>query len=150
MDLICFNIKDKIDVDVFHESQPTDMMLSHRIELDPTNAQATHLAQAAGVARFAYNWALGLWHDIYQLHKLDPDVAPLRCAKTMDQRSILSMSLRLISFESLSFVSMALRPWSLASQEKPVERKALVPCVSAGRNRPRGSRKKTADLVKFD
>ena len=52
------------------------MMLSHRIELDPTNAQATHLAQAAGVARFAYNWALGLWHDIYQLHKLDPDVAP--------------------------------------------------------------------------
>ena len=76
MDLICFNIKDNIDVDVFHESQPTDMMLSHRIELDPTNAQATHLAQAAGVARFAYNWALGLWHDIYQLHKLDPDVAP--------------------------------------------------------------------------
>ena len=52
------------------------MMLSHRIELDPTNAQATHLAQAAGVARFAYNWALGLWNDIYQLHKLDPDVAP--------------------------------------------------------------------------
>ena len=52
------------------------MMLSHCIELDPTNAQATHLAQAAGVARFAYNWALGLWHDIHQLHKLDPDVAP--------------------------------------------------------------------------
>ena len=51
-------------------------MLSHCIELDPTNAQATHLAQAAGVARFAYNWALGLWHDIHQLHKLDPDVAP--------------------------------------------------------------------------
>ena len=51
------------------------MMLSHRIELDPTNAQATHLAQAAGVARFAYNWALGQWNDIYQLHKLDPDVA---------------------------------------------------------------------------
>ena len=38
VDLICFNIKDNIDVDVFHESQPTDMMLSHRIELDPTNA----------------------------------------------------------------------------------------------------------------
>ena len=52
------------------------MMFSHRIELDPTNAQATHLARAAGVARFAYNWALGQWNDIYQLHKLDPDVAP--------------------------------------------------------------------------
>ena len=51
-------------------------MLSHCIELDPTNAQATHLAQAAGVARFAYNWALGQWNDIYQLHKLDPDVVP--------------------------------------------------------------------------
>ena len=150
MGLILFNTKDRLGHHGFYYSRLINMMLSHRIELDPTNAQATHLAQAAGVARFAYNWALGLWHDIYQLHKLDPDVAPLRCAKTMDQRSILSMSLRLISFESLSFVSMALRPWSLALREMPVERKALVPCVSAGRNRPRRSRKKTADLVKFD
>ena len=76
MDLILFNTRVSIDVDVFHQSQQTDMMLSHRIELDPTNAQATHLAQAAGVARFAYNWALGQWNDIYQLHKLDPDVVP--------------------------------------------------------------------------
>ena len=69
------------------------MMLSHRIELDPTNAQATHLAQAAGVARFAYNWALGLWHDIHQLHKLDPDVAPtseaeLRKALRVETRTL--------------------------------------------------------------
>ncbi len=76
MDLILFNTKAKIGHHGFYYSRLLNMMLSHRIELDPTNAQATHLAQAAGVARFAYNWALGLWHDIYQLHKLDPDVAP--------------------------------------------------------------------------
>jgi putative transposase len=76
VDLIRFNIKAKIGHHGFYYSRLLNMMLSHRIELDPTNAQATHLAQAAGVARFAYNWALGLWHDIYQLHKLDPDVAP--------------------------------------------------------------------------
>ena len=52
------------------------MMKAHCIALDPTDAQASYFTQAAGVARFAYNWALGLWNDIYQLHLLDPDVKP--------------------------------------------------------------------------
>ena len=73
--MIFLDTKVSIEIDVFHYSKPLGMMISHRIELDPTNAQATHLAKAAGVARFAYNWALGLWNDIYQLHKQDPDVA---------------------------------------------------------------------------
>ena len=34
------------------------MLRAHKIALDPNNAQATHLARACGVARFAYNWAL--------------------------------------------------------------------------------------------
>ncbi len=37
------------------------MIISHKIRLDPNNKQATHLAKAAGTARFAYNWALAEW-----------------------------------------------------------------------------------------
>jgi len=40
--------------------------------LDPNNAQATYLARAAGVARFAYNWALAEWKRQYEIHKADP------------------------------------------------------------------------------
>ena len=47
----------------------------HIISLDTTPSQEDYLARAAGVARFAYNWALGAWKDIYDLHVLDPDVA---------------------------------------------------------------------------
>ncbi|MHA1971077.1 MAG: helix-turn-helix domain-containing protein, partial [Candidatus Thorarchaeota archaeon] len=31
---------------------------AYRYELDPNNIQRSHLAQHAGVARFAYNWGL--------------------------------------------------------------------------------------------
>ena len=31
----------------------------HIIALDPNNTQATYFKKACGVARFAYNWALG-------------------------------------------------------------------------------------------
>ncbi len=37
------------------------MILAHRIALEPNNVQATSFAKAAGVARFAYNWALAEW-----------------------------------------------------------------------------------------
>ena len=37
------------------------MILSHRIALDPTLAQAAYFRRACGVARFAYNWALAEW-----------------------------------------------------------------------------------------
>jgi putative transposase len=40
--------------------------LAHRIKLKP-NAQArNYFARASGVARFAYNWALGKWKEDYQ------------------------------------------------------------------------------------
>jgi len=47
------------------------MMLAHCIALDPNNVQATHLARAAGTARFAYNWALAEWKRQYEAWKLD-------------------------------------------------------------------------------
>ncbi|MDD2729396.1 RNA-guided endonuclease TnpB family protein [Malikia sp.] len=48
------------------------MLIAHKIALDPNNAQATYLARAAGVARFAYNWALAEWKRQYEACKLDP------------------------------------------------------------------------------
>jgi putative transposase len=57
--------------------------LAHRIRLDPDNVQATGLSKAAGVARFAYNWALAEWQRQYKLFKTDavlpkPNEAALR------------------------------------------------------------------------
>jgi putative transposase len=48
------------------------MLVAHRIRLDPNNVQATYLARAAGVARFAYNWALDEWRKQYEACKSDP------------------------------------------------------------------------------
>jgi putative transposase len=43
------------------------VILAHKIALDPTPAQAEHFARAAGVARFAWNWALARWRQEYAL-----------------------------------------------------------------------------------
>jgi len=48
------------------------MLIAHQIALDPNNVQATYLAKACGVARFAYNWALAEWQKQYEEHKKDP------------------------------------------------------------------------------
>jgi putative transposase len=48
------------------------MLISHKIELDPNNKQATYFARAAGTARFAYNWALAEWKRQYEEWKSDP------------------------------------------------------------------------------
>lgn len=59
------------------------MIVSHKIALDPNNAQATYFARAAGTARFAYNWALAEWQRQYEAWKADnslpkPSQAALR------------------------------------------------------------------------
>lgn len=48
------------------------MFAAHRIRLDPNKRQATHLCKAAGIARFAYNWALNEWQRQYQTSKSNP------------------------------------------------------------------------------
>jgi putative transposase len=48
------------------------MLTAHRIRLDPNRAQASHLARAAGTARFAYNWALDEWRRMYAASLADP------------------------------------------------------------------------------
>jgi len=47
------------------------MLIAHKIALDPNNVQATYFARAAGVARFAYNWALAEWQRQYEAWRLD-------------------------------------------------------------------------------
>jgi putative transposase len=57
------------------------MLIAHRIALDPNNVQATYLARAAGVARFAYNWALSEWQRQYVARQTDPTLpAPSQLA----------------------------------------------------------------------
>lgn len=41
------------------------MILAHRIRLYLNNCQAGYLAQAAGTARFVYNWGLARWNELY-------------------------------------------------------------------------------------
>ena len=48
------------------------MLIAHKIALDPNNVQKTYLAKSAGVARFAYNWALAEWKRQYEAHKANP------------------------------------------------------------------------------
>lgn len=47
------------------------MLIAHKITLNPNNKQATYMARAAGVARFAYNWALSEWQKQYEAWKTD-------------------------------------------------------------------------------
>lgn len=54
------------------ENLRSTMLRTHKIRLNPTQAQAMHFARACGVARFAWNWALGQWQQQYQLHQQDP------------------------------------------------------------------------------
>ncbi len=42
------------------------MLLTHKIQLVPTNKQAGYFARAAGVSRFAYKWALAEWQRPYE------------------------------------------------------------------------------------
>jgi putative transposase len=48
------------------------MLIAHRIALAPNNVQATYLARAVGVARFAYNWALSEWQRQYVARQANP------------------------------------------------------------------------------
>lgn len=42
------------------------MIKAHKIRLHPTDEQQVYFAQAAGIARFTYNWALSEWQKQYE------------------------------------------------------------------------------------
>ena len=52
-----------------------DVIRAHKILLQPTQSQANYFDQAAGVARFAYNWGLRVWQDIQAIQSIDPSVS---------------------------------------------------------------------------
>lgn len=52
------------------------MQRTHRIRLYPNNRQSTYFARCCGVARFAYNWGLARWNEMYAAHKANPDENP--------------------------------------------------------------------------
>ena len=57
------------------------MIVAHKIALNPNDKQRTYFAKAAGVARFAYNWALAEWKRQYEARKADPSLpAPSQMA----------------------------------------------------------------------
>lgn len=45
------------------------MILAHRIRLDPNNVQRSWLDRCAGASRFAYNWSLARWKELYAAKK---------------------------------------------------------------------------------
>jgi putative transposase len=47
------------------------MQLAHKIEMKPNKEQAQKLNRACGCARFAYNWGLAKWKELYESWKLD-------------------------------------------------------------------------------
>ena len=50
------------------------VMTVHRVALDPTRAQDDLFGRCAGIARFAWNWALDEWQKQYQAHRADPEL----------------------------------------------------------------------------
>lgn len=53
------------------------MILAHKIRLKPNKQQLKYLAKSAGIARFAYNWALSEWKNQYETG-LKPSEGALR------------------------------------------------------------------------
>lgn len=53
------------------------MLITHKIALDPNQAQRLYFSKASGVSRFAYNWAVAEWKRQYEAG-LKPNEAKLR------------------------------------------------------------------------
>ena len=51
------------------------MKRAHKIRMYPTAQQAVKLLKTAGTARYAYNWALVKWQELYRAHKQNPDLS---------------------------------------------------------------------------
>jgi putative transposase len=62
------------------------VLLAHKIALDPNVAQRLYFAQAAGTARFAYNWALAEWKRQYKAGEKPNDVALRRQLNAMKRQ----------------------------------------------------------------
>ena len=115
------------------------MMKAHKVALDLTNVQATHLARAAGTARFAYNWALARWQEQHEASKMDPQAA---------KPSQLSLRRELNAIKAESFPWMA-DVTKCAPQEAIINLGAAFTAFFAGRARyPRFKKRGIHDSFK--
>ena len=73
------------------------MILAHKIVLNPNNKQIGYFTEAVGVARFAYNWALGQWQLQYSAYKAD---------NTLPKPSQLSLRRELNAIKEVEFTWM--------------------------------------------
>ena len=46
---------------------PPAIIMSHKIQLQPTRKQEIYLSKACGIARFTWNWALAEWDTQYKV-----------------------------------------------------------------------------------
>ena len=44
---------------------PPTVMKTHRIKLNPTTLEEDYFNRASGTARFAYNWGLARWNEMF-------------------------------------------------------------------------------------
>lgn len=99
------------------------MLKAHKVGLDLTNVQATHLAKAAGTARFAYNWALVRWREQSEATKTNPQAV---------KPSQLSLRRELNAIKAESFPWMA-DVTKCAPQESIINLGAAFSAFFAGR-----------------
>lgn len=62
------------------------MIIAHKTRLNVNNKQATFLHKCAGTRRFAFNWGLQRWQEMYELHKQEPEKYPKPSAYAIDKQ----------------------------------------------------------------
>jgi putative transposase len=76
------------------------MLKAHKIRLNPTKTQQTYFYRASGIARYAYNWAVGQWREATggQVIEVDRFFASSKtCSSCKTKRAELSLSERLFT-----------------------------------------------------
>lgn len=61
------------------------MIVAHKTRLNVNNKQATFLHKCVGTRRFAFNWGLQRWQEMYELHKQEPEKYPQPKASEIDK-----------------------------------------------------------------
>ena len=67
------------------------MLLAHKIALDPNMAQRRYFVQAAGTARFAWNWALDEWGRQYRAGKKPSEMSLRRQLNSIKRKEFVWM-----------------------------------------------------------
>jgi putative transposase len=86
------------------------VLITHRIALDPNNAQATYFAHAAGTARFAYNWALSEWQRQCEAWKADN-------SQPHPSQAVLRQQLNAVKSEQFAWMDEVIKNATAGNQE---------------------------------